>query len=292
MNTRSTTEPSLLAVKVHNVVYDEAIELINDDNDDDVVVTPDEEEECVTVTGHERDQTVASDHSDSSIDNDDDVPYLIVSTEISGLFAYIKAYSAPLTNLKCILKPLIPDYIPSVGVIDPFLKVERPDNRPEKTGLAVLYEPALNELNYCGHYATSRHVTSEKEELAICDILHETTVKQQLRANAPDLIVKYSMNDKTVLNVSKEISDLFFHINEYVPPTPNLECKLKPFIIDYIPTVGQIDPFLKMKKPNDEAFDRLGFTVLDEPVLNTWNPSGLAFNACLWIAKCDDINLE
>ena len=39
------------------------------------------------------------------------------------------------------LRPFIPEYIPAVGDIDAFLKVSRPDEKPEKLGLQILDEP-------------------------------------------------------------------------------------------------------------------------------------------------------
>ena len=32
-------------------------------------------------------------------------------------------------------KPFIPDYVPIVGIPDPFLKIPRPDKEPETLGL-------------------------------------------------------------------------------------------------------------------------------------------------------------
>jgi len=46
-----------------------------------------------------------------------------------------------------------------------------------------------------------------------------------------------------------------------------LETKIKPFIPEYIPAVGEVDAFLKMTKP-DGTKDDLGISVLDEPALN------------------------
>ena len=45
-----------------------------------------------------------------------------------------------------------------------------------------------------------------------------------------------------------------------------LDTKIKPFIPDYIPAVGEVDAFLKMPKP-DGSNEDLGVTVLDEPAL-------------------------
>ena len=39
------------------------------------------------------------------------------------------------------LKPFIPSYLPSIGEVDAFLKVNRPDNLPEELGLSVMDEP-------------------------------------------------------------------------------------------------------------------------------------------------------
>lgn len=45
------------------------------------------------------------------------------------------------------MKPFIPSYIPSIGDIDAFLKVPRPDNLPEELGLEVLDEPSITGLD-------------------------------------------------------------------------------------------------------------------------------------------------
>ena len=67
--------------------------------------------------------------------------------------------------------------------------------------------------------------------------------------------------------VSSDVKELFEYINRYKPQTIGLETKLKPFIPDFIPAVGEVDAFLKMPKPDGNKED-LGITVLDEPALN------------------------
>ena len=47
----------------------------------------------------------------------------------------------------------------------------------------------------------------------------------------------------------------------------DLDTKLKPFIPDYVPAVGEVDACLKMPKPDGTKED-LGITQLDEPALN------------------------
>jgi intraflagellar transport protein 46 len=48
----------------------------------------------------------------------------------------------------------------------------------------------------------------------------------------------------------------------------DLDINLKPFVPDYIPSVGEVDAFLKMPKP-DGIKEDLGIVVLDEPPLNS-----------------------
>ena len=53
----------------------------------------------------------------------------------------------------------------------------------------------------------------------------------------------------------------------YKPQIQNLKPKLKPFIQDYVPAVGEVDAFLKVPKP-DATKEHLGLLQLDEPCLN------------------------
>jgi intraflagellar transport protein 46 len=45
------------------------------------------------------------------------------------------------------MKPFLPNYIPSVGEVDAFIKVSRPDNLPEEVGLNTLDEPTINGID-------------------------------------------------------------------------------------------------------------------------------------------------
>ena len=53
-----------------------------------------------------------------------------------------------------------------------------------------------------------------------------------------------------------------------------MEHRLKPFIPDYIPAVGDIDAFIKIPRPDGVA-DTLGLTILDEPALKQSDPTVL-----------------
>mmetsp|Transcript_12987 Transcript_12987/g.45673 ORF Transcript_12987/g.45673 Transcript_12987/m.45673 type:complete len:374 (-) Transcript_12987:148-1269(-) len=84
----------------------------------------------------------------------------------------------------------------------------------------------------------------------------------------------YNPMDYANLQVSDEIRELFQYIGRYKPQTIELETKLKPFIPEYIPAIGEIDPFLKIPRPDGKK-DTLGLTVLDEPAAQQTDPTVL-----------------
>lgn len=84
----------------------------------------------------------------------------------------------------------------------------------------------------------------------------------------------YDPADYENLPVTPEIKDLFGYITKYIPQTIDLEYKLKPFIPDYIPAVGDIDAFLKVSRPDEEK-DSLGLMILDEPCAKQSDPTVL-----------------
>jgi len=59
------------------------------------------------------------------------------------------------------------------------------------------------------------------------------------------------------------VGELFQYIARYKPHAIELETKMRPFVAEYIPAVGEIDPFVKVPRPDGKP-DNLGLTVLDE----------------------------
>ena len=57
----------------------------------------------------------------------------------------------------------------------------------------------------------------------------------------------------------------------YQPQDIVLETKLKPFIPEYVPAIGDIDAFLKVPRPDGKE-DSLGLVVLDEPSSSQSDP--------------------
>lgn len=82
----------------------------------------------------------------------------------------------------------------------------------------------------------------------------------------------YDPSDFANLSVSSEVRELFQYIGRYKPHNIELDSKLRCFIPDYIPAVGQIDSFIKIPRP-DDAKDDLGLRVLDEPAANQTDPT-------------------
>ena len=79
---------------------------------------------------------------------------------------------------------------------------------------------------------------------------------------APPIDGMYDPSEYDNLPVSSEVKELFDYILRYTPQKIELDCKLKPFIPDFIPAVGDIDAFIKVQGEEKET---LGLTVLDEP---------------------------
>ncbi|KAL4088461.1 hypothetical protein PRIC1_012881 [Phytophthora ramorum] len=77
----------------------------------------------------------------------------------------------------------------------------------------------------------------------------------------------YKDSDYAHLKVSHEIRELFQYIGRFKAQEIELETRLKCFIPEYIPAVGDMDAFLKVPRPDDQA-DQLGLKMLDEPSLN------------------------
>jgi len=67
--------------------------------------------------------------------------------EITDLFMYIMRYQAQRIELESTLKPFIPEFIPSVGDIDAFIRVPRPDGKEDEIGLRVLDEPCATQTD-------------------------------------------------------------------------------------------------------------------------------------------------
>jgi intraflagellar transport protein 46 len=94
----------------------------------------------------------------------------------------------------------------------------------------------------------------------------ERKAKDGLPANA------YNPDDFKGMKVSAEVDEFFQYITRYKPHTIELDTSLKPFIPELIPSIGEVDAFLKMPRPDGKP-SSLGTGRLDEPTLNPSDPS-------------------
>lgn len=95
-------------------------------------------------------------------------------------------------------------------------------------------------------------------------------------ARAPSTLIPANAYDPMQyanLKTSPEITELFQYISRYHPHDIELETRLKPFIPDYIPAVGEVDAFLKVPRP-DGAEETLGLQIL----VTRWSLLGRAHN--------------
>ncbi|XP_023797109.1 intraflagellar transport protein 46 homolog, partial [Cyanistes caeruleus] len=108
----------------------------------------DEDDEDSEEDSSESDSEEDSEEQGAALEGDfnpADFDYLQVSSEIRDLFEYIKRYTPKTIEIEHKLQPFIPDFIPAVGDIDAFLKVPRPDGKPDNLGLLVLDEPSTKQ---------------------------------------------------------------------------------------------------------------------------------------------------
>mmetsp|Transcript_35844 Transcript_35844/g.41836 ORF Transcript_35844/g.41836 Transcript_35844/m.41836 type:complete len:515 (+) Transcript_35844:48-1592(+) len=93
-------------------------------------------------------------------------------------------------------------------------------------------------------------------------------------ASKPPPVIEYNPADYASINqrASREMQELFISIASYQPVIQELPSKLRPFIPDFIPSVGDLDPFCKIPRPDGRP-DNLGLFVIDEPCANQSNPA-------------------
>jgi intraflagellar transport protein 46 len=108
------------------------------------------------------------------------------------------------------------------------------------------------------------------------DDAEDSTGAGTLGTNAPVKMPEgaYNADDYKHLKVDTEVKDLFQYIGRYKPHNIELDTKLKCFVPDYIPSVGEIDAFLKIPRPDGDD-DNLGLKLLDEPAATQSDPTVL-----------------
>ena len=143
------------------------------------------------------------DEDDDDDDDDDDVAApppegmydpseyedLNVGPDIKELFSDILRYTPQAIELDTRFKPFIPEFIPAVGDIDAFIKVPRPDNVQDKTGLTFLDEPA-----------------AKQSDPSVLDLQLRAISKRSSQKQA--LVKKVDNTEKSAKSIDKWIKDI------------------------------------------------------------------------------------
>lgn len=121
---------------------------------------------------------------------------------------------------------------------------------------------------------SAEKLTEKRPAINDTDSESETSTEDSASNKADLPVGAYNPTDYESLKVTPEIQELFQYIGRYKPHTVDVDVKLKPFIPDYIPAIGEVDAFLKIPRVDGKK-DGLGLTKLDEPCLNPSDPTVL-----------------
>ena len=167
-----------------------------------------------------------------------------VSPEIKELFTFIRRYQPTNIDLDTKLKCFIPNFIPSVGDIDAFIKVPRPDQKPDGLGLLVLDEPSADQsdptilhlkFRQLGKQAGSEGVeqvrsieNAQKNQKQIDNWVNSI---KTLHRERPPTSVHYSRNMPDIDTLMQEWPSEFEHfLKDCRLPTAELDCDLPTYV--------------------------------------------------------------
>jgi intraflagellar transport protein 46 len=194
--TAATVKPLVVARTVNM-----AMERSDSESDGDTEDETDEEES---------DSEEDDDMGKSLEYNPKDYEQLPVSAEIKQLFAYVAAYKPHEIDLNTKLKPFVPDYIPAVGELDPFLKAPRPDGKPDFLGLKVLDEPAAKQSDptVVTLNLSYRDVKSTKAVTIINSVEQADKNPKKIQKWIDDIRELHKSNPPPTVNYSKSMPDI------------------------------------------------------------------------------------
>uniref|UniRef100_A0A8C5W8E3 Intraflagellar transport protein 46 homolog n=1 Tax=Leptobrachium leishanense TaxID=445787 RepID=A0A8C5W8E3_9ANUR len=176
--------------------------------------------------------------------NPADFEHLPVTAEIKELFQYITRYTAQSIELDHKLKPFIPDFIPAVGDIDAFLKVPRPDGKPDNLGLLTLDEPSTKQSdptvmalwlteNSKQHSVTHQMKVKSIENAEKNTKAIDTWIESisELHRSKPPATVHYTRPMPDIETLMQEWPPEFEELlGKVVLPTADLDCDLPTYI--------------------------------------------------------------
>ena len=112
----------------------------------------------------------------------------------------------------------------------------------------------------------------------MADVMRENAVRMQQQGIVEEEEEEEDYSHPNAIPLTQDLRMLFRTISSFQPETVGLDAILKPFVQEYIPAVGDIDPFLKIPRPDGKP-DPLGLMMLDEPSLKQSDPSGMECEA-------------
>lgn len=104
-----------------------------------------------------------------------------------------------------------------------------------------------------------------KDKLKDNKYLEDDIPAQKAFAKVP--LPKFDTSVFSKLENNNEYKYLFTYMNRYQPVEIDLDTKLKPFIPNYIPAIGEVDSFIKVGRP-DKVPEELGLSSIDEPAID------------------------
>ncbi|CAF0884891.1 unnamed protein product [Rotaria sp. Silwood1] len=138
---------------------------------------------------------------------------LPVSTEVKDIFKYIEKYQPQDITLETKLKPFIPDYVPSIGDIDAFLKVPRPDGKEDYLGLVVVDEPSSKQSD--PHVLSLQMRYTSKQPVASSLL---TTVRNVTNADKNPKAIEEWIHNISKLQKAKTVDTV-----QYRKPMPDID---------------------------------------------------------------------
>ena len=156
-------------------------------------------------------------------------------------FSITNLFLRAVVELSTKFKPFVPDFIPAVGDIDPFLKPPRPDGEQEKLGITILDEPGKQSdptvLEMVLRLQSKKANLPSMEVRGIehadkkpKEIMAWVDQINQLHQNAPSAIANYSRPMPPIERLMEEWPTEIEELLEKIRlPTADLDVDLKQF---------------------------------------------------------------
>lgn len=179
-----------------------------------------------------------------SLFNPDDYSHLQVSHEIQNLFDMIGRYHPQTVEIDTILRPFIPDYIPSIDQPDSFLKIPRPDRKQSVLGISVVDEPSTTQSDPTTLELQLRNASkdSRAKETAVRSIENAERNPQKIHAWIENIETVHRQKPPATMEYSNHMPEMeeimekwdpkierFLQLNSDCLPPPHIDLP----VVDY-----------------------------------------------------------